>query len=217
MKRMSMPLAVKWRVPADDTSLNISFRNISVRPSFLLLMSIVFFFDEGNLTVFLLIAAAVHEAGHFFAIKRMGGKVEKLNIGALGAEAEYSGSLTYRKEIIACAAGPAAGFAFSFLTSLAAKAGIREFFFLSGLSAMLSVFNLLPILPLDGGRMLRFFLCEHIGLKAAADITLVVSGVLVILMVLVGAVLQIYSGGNNLLFISLCFIIIFVAKEIKVL
>ena len=55
------------------------------------------------------------------------------------------------KEALCSLAGPAAGLLWS---AVAAWMGGERWLYVSGLSALLSLFNLLPCLPLDGGRAL---------------------------------------------------------------
>ena len=64
------------------------------------------------------------------------------------------------------AAGPAAGFAYAFLASFLWRETGQDWLSLSaGLSLLLSIFNLLPAPPLDGGRILAPLLCALLGSK----------------------------------------------------
>lgn len=82
-----------------------------------------------------------------------GGWVRAVRISALGAEMQVAGRMSYGGELLAAAAGPAVNLL------LAAALGLpgrwwEPLYLLAGAQAVLGCFNLLPILPLDGGRML---------------------------------------------------------------
>lgn len=93
------------------------------------------------------LAAAVHEAGHILALKGMGRGPSKLKLTPLGAELTPGGALSYPQEMIAAAAGPAFSLIFALIWAK------TRHFLLAGMSLSLGVCNLLPLYPLDGGRM----------------------------------------------------------------
>ena len=79
-------------------------------------------------------------------------------LSAVGAEMQVAGRMSYGGELLAAAAGPAVNLL------LAAALGLlgrwwEPLYLLAGAQAVLGCFNLLPILPLDGGRMLWLALC----------------------------------------------------------
>ena len=106
----------------------------------------------------LLLAAILHELGHYWVLRRLHARVTAIRITALGAEMQVAGRLSYGGELLAAAAGPAVNLL------LAAALGLlgrwwEPLYLLAGAQAVLGCFNLLPILPLDGGRMLWLALC----------------------------------------------------------
>lgn len=102
-------------------------------------------------------AAAVHEAGHFAALKFFGGNLRGFKLGALGAQMrpDYGKNAGRAAMAITVAAGPFAGLA----AALIFKNVFYEFYF-AGIT--LSLFNLLPVCGLDGGELLALLLanCE---------------------------------------------------------
>lgn len=119
---------------------------------------------EPLLTV--LCAAAVHELGHWIALRRLGAAVTGFRLSALGAVLETdSRFLSYGGELAAVLAGPAA----NLLAALALTAlGTGRWSAAVGANLLLCVFNLLPILPLDGGRAL-YLLVSWLAGPAAGE------------------------------------------------
>lgn len=96
-----------------------------------------------------LIAAGFHEFSHIFAVKICGGRIIKLEIGTDCAGLQ-TGILENGEAIFCTLAGPAGGL-------LLTMTG-RWFPRLALCALVHSIYNLLPILPLDGGRVLRLAL-----------------------------------------------------------
>lgn len=99
-----------------------------------------------NWLVAAFLAAAWHELCHYSVLRLLGGRVEGFRLGVMGAVLDVS-DLTPRGEFLTALAGPLGGFLLTFLW--------RQFPRLALCAAAQSVFNLLPIYPLDGGRALR--------------------------------------------------------------
>ena len=90
-----------------------------------------------------LVAALLHECGHLIALSCCGCQTWRLSLGIGGAVIE-TGILSYVQEICCAAAGPLVNLFLMFIRQ-------KTFF---TINALLLVYNLLPIAPLDGWRML---------------------------------------------------------------
>lgn len=102
-------------------------------------------------------AAAFHEVGHYLAVVSTGGTVYEISIGFSGARMRVS-PMNMRREIICAVAGPAAGI----LLLCIARWNPR----IALCGAVQSFYNLLPLYPMDGGRILRCILHRAIPAKA---------------------------------------------------
>ena len=117
-----------------------------------------------------LVAVAIHEFFHYAAVRLCGGSVNSLSVGIGGANMSCS-NLTEGKSLCAILAGPIFGLLPSFLGSWFPRLAVCCW--------VLTVYNLLPLLPLDGGRALQillkdnkcFYIIQRIALVLLAGIS----------------------------------------------
>lgn len=109
-----------------------------------LMLSLLLFFDsEGLLPVFLT-AAALHELGHLTALRLCGGKLRRLRISAVGGRMDC----VLPEGRARCFLIHSAGALMNLLASGVCR--MMGFPMLAGANFVLSIFNLLPVCPLDG-------------------------------------------------------------------
>lgn len=96
-----------------------------------------------------LFAAGFHEVCHWLAVKLCGGEIYSITVGIAGAKMECS-SMKKTKRLFAILSGPLGG-----LLLLAFARWIPR---IALCSWLLSMYNLLPLLPLDGGTALEVLL-----------------------------------------------------------
>lgn len=125
----------------------------------------VFFLDT-EMLLCLAVCIFVHEAGHLAAMMALGVSVQSVRAEASGLNI-VCGDAPYIAELFCALAGPFFGAAAAFIF---ARAGLTE---LSGISALLTAFNLLPASPLDGGRALNSALRLFLMPDAADKVSLI--------------------------------------------
>ena len=123
---------------------------VQVTGGFWLLLLWFLFANGWQLLAAVLLAAAVHEGGHYLVLRLLGAEVIAVRISVFGAEMQVRGRLSYGGDLAATLAGPGANLLSGCL--LAAMGGPWLVF--AGAHLVLGCFNLLPIRPLDGGRAL---------------------------------------------------------------
>jgi len=150
---------------------------------------------------FVLTALFLHEMAHVLAVNYLGGKVEKVGVFPLGFAARFRGLERLRgwERYIIYVAGSAANLiiaGWTFAVSHLSYFGLpwlEEFAFYN---LILCGFNLLPILPLDGGRIFHQFLSNRIGILRANRFMLKLGAVAVYLFFILGFVQVIFFPFN---------------------
>ena len=113
-----------------------------------------------------LFAAAFHEFCHWVMICLCRGRVTGLRIGTYGAVMHVE-DLPPHKEFLCALAGPLGGFCLLFLAKWIPRTAFCAF--------VQSAYNLLPLFPLDGGRILKCFLQFFVQDRSAEKVCNIVS------------------------------------------
>lgn len=136
-------------------------RGIRVTPGFAAALCLLGWCDLRLCGLFLL-ALALHEAAHLTALALFRRPVLGLTLSAGGAKIETE-ALTLRQEALSAAAGPLVNLLSGALTLRCVPA-------FSAVSLGLAAVNLLPLYPLDGGRILRAALLSRLPPERAERI-----------------------------------------------
>lgn len=179
-------------------------REIEITAAALLLMAFVYYVAEPYEIMAVLIPAAVHEMGHIAAIKILGLHIKSFRAELKGFCIDYYGYTGAYGHILIAASGPAAGFIYSAAASSCAKIYDDSFLALSaGTSLLLSVFNLLPVMPLDGGRISAQLLSVIFGESHGSAIAEHISTAVSMLIMAAGLYLMFKNKGIALLVSSI--------------
>lgn len=183
------------RIAGIELKINLFFLGIAVVYGFL---------GFGAEMVIIFASVILHEIAHTIVGMLLGIKIAEIEMFPFGGQAKLESfhGLDPSKEIFIAIAGPicslsiAAVFYFLPLDSVSVHLE-----FLIKLNLTLGLFNLLPFLPLDGGRVLRAALSKSIGFKRATRIAAFIGKIAGIFMLMGGAYLTFYyySGANLIL------------------
>ena len=172
---------------------------IHVNLTFLLLLGVVGLTMGGaGAVAFVLVAFAsvvLHELGHALVARHLGVNVSRIELHFFGGAAQMTDQpRSARDEIAIAAAGPAVSFALAGLSLvLLSLTGVAVFQVLAWINLVLGAFNLIPALPMDGGRILRAILSRRMGFVRATEVSVTVARVFAVALGVYGVVtVQLY-------------------------
>jgi len=162
---------------------------VEVNLSFLLLLGLVFlgFLGAGGLlSVALLVlvfgSVLLHELGHALVARRLGVHVAGIELSFFGGAAKMVQlPRSADHEIAIAAAGPAVSLMLGGIgLGLGLALHVEVLAWLGWVNFVLAGFNLIPALPMDGGRILRALLTRKLDFVRATDVAVQVSRVVAV-------------------------------------
>ena len=163
-------------------------------PIFAILWAITLKLDWWLLPVLVVVpfvSVLLHEFGHAFMARLVGGESELIVMWALGGLAMCEVPASPGRRFAVSAAGPLVTFVIYALCALTINQGLlptphlahNSLHILLGITASMNLtmllFNLLPAYPLDGGSMLRSALWPLLGLHRAIYATIIIAYVMI--------------------------------------
>ncbi|MEK4627863.1 MAG: site-2 protease family protein [Solibacillus sp.] len=126
-----------------------------IHPLFLILLFFIILYGNIALYSVIIISLLFHEFGHYVAAKLVGAKIERCVIVPYGGEMKIKNelALSYNQLTIIALGGPIAS-AIGMFVALYLPDNFTEPFFY--MNFLLLAINLIPIWPLDGGRLLCY-------------------------------------------------------------
>lgn len=157
--------------------------SLDVRPGAVALLAGLYFLLPLRWCARLVLAVTVHELGHVAALALCGTEIYGLRMEACGLALCCALPEGAMRTIVAALSGPAAGVGlFCILRGLGYPEG-------ADLSLLYACVNLLPVLPLDGGRALYTAVAALAGERAAERLLDVLGLVLPVALMALGVVL----------------------------
>ena len=187
--------------------------HIKLGSGFLLFFALIFFFDDSGLLSALFPAVLMHELGHIFLMLFFGAHPTQLKATLSGFEIGYSGILSETQELLTALAGPVLGLLFSLMCARLGRLWDSDYLLLcAGMGFIINFFNLLPAMPLDGGRVLSFALCVLFGEGKAQKLVGTVGKTTAVLL-LVSGLYFIARGFGYALFLAGSWLLILQQKK----
>ena len=165
---------------------------VEVNLSFLLLLAVVYFMFGGAIGVFVVLLAfgsvVLHELGHALVARKLGVHVAGIELSFFGGAAKMVQlPRTANHELAIAAAGPAVSLILGGLGfGLGAITHIPLLGMIGWINFVIAAFNLIPALPMDGGRILRALLTHKMDFVRATDVSVTVSRVFAVLFAVYG-------------------------------
>ncbi|MBO7149448.1 MAG: M50 family metallopeptidase [Clostridia bacterium] len=184
--------------------------NLSIHPLFYLLG--FYYAITGEILVFIIctVTAVIHELGHSFVASNLGYRLNKITLMPFGAVVSgNTDGLKFHDEIKIALAGPFINLAVS-LFFIAIWWIYPEFYaytdIIVSVNLSMALVNLLPIYPLDGGRIVFCFFAEKFGYDRSFIINKIIGGVFALLLI----ALFVFGAIKGVINFSLLFFSLFV-------
>lgn len=167
-------------------------RNLGLSLAAVLLTACLY--ARGGLRLLPVIALPVliHELSHVAALRLLGQRITGITLDARGLCIGYDGTCSPVGHILAALAGPLGG-------ALYALVGLTNVPWLKQsacLSLLLTAFNLLPLMPLDGGRVFSRLCVLALGETRGERLCRAVSAALLTLLLLGGVILAAWKKST---------------------
>ena len=157
--------------------------------SFVLMLCISMTLNINNISL-LLLYSFLHELGHLIALIILGHSADELRLSFFGAALRYGCALSKAEELTVIAAGP--------LVNLMLYLILKD-----NINLSLLIINIMPVYPLDGGRILY---------SLSPRICRITSIVLIVLLLVTSVYLLVYYRIFSLFFICI-YLIIFACQD----
>lgn len=154
-------------------------RKVKVEPSFLAMLAVLLVFDENGHGLLLLLAVLFHEFGHMAVLLLRGCRIEQVRLIPGGLDIRYEEKhSSYGGDLLIAAAGPGVNL---MTAMLFAPVGHPTADYFVGVNLVLCFFNLLPVYPLDGGKIL-YTIMTYFSPMGGGKIFFLFSGTLALLL-----------------------------------
>lgn len=188
---------------------------------------LILFYITGQLGEYavILILAFVHELGHLLAGIILGMKPAKLELKPYGISISFKinpndynkkiakGNLLELKKAIVACSGPVTNLIIIIIT-LNLRLNIFTSLLIIYSNILLIIFNLIPMYPLDGGRIVKSLIYLFLGKKKAEKYTNNISFIFLIIVTFMGSVATFYFENMAIFLIIICLWLIYIKEDI---
>ncbi len=170
--------------------------------------------EQLNIYIVFMLFAIIHELGHILTGIILGFKPKNIEVLPIGISAcfymqcdDYNKKINYanrfvlKKVIISCA-GPITNFIIAiifYFFDFSIFNISREFIIYTNL--IIGIFNLIPIYPLDGGRIIKNILHIKIGLKKSYKYTKIIANLSIIILTIFSSMAILYLKNISIVLI----------------
>lgn len=192
---------------------------------FIFLM-LFYFTKQIELYAMIMIFAIIHELGHLLAGFLMGMKPEKIEIMPFGVSISFKinvkeynkkikkGNVLEIKKIVVALAGPITNFIIILITDNLNLDLIKSMLIIYT-NFLIMIFNLLPIYPLDGGRLLKGILHIILGKRKSEKYINTISKITVIIITAISSILILYIQNISIFLIDMYLGYLVIKEDLK--
>lgn len=190
-----------------------------------ILLVLFYFTKQIHIYACLMLFAMIHEMGHLLAGLLLGMKPEKIEIKPFGFSINFrlttkdynkkikKANLLEIKKFIIALAGPITNLII-IIIALNMKGNIWQILIIIYTNILLIIFNILPVYPLDGGRIIKCILHIFIGRKKAIKYSYTISFITTIILTLIASI-AIFYLENIAIFFAIIYLWILVIQQDK--
>jgi len=181
---------------------------LRIRIDLKIFVFLLIFYFTNQIKIYLIIMffCFLHEIGHIIAGQSLKMKIEKIEIMPFGLSSTFYSSINGDKikEIFIVLAGPIMSLALAILFSninliyITTQEAVYS-------NILILLFNIIPIYPLDGGRIIKGILHIIVGESKAEIITNKISNIVIILLTIISSIAVFYYK-NIAIFLSCIFL-----------
>ena len=159
-------------------------KKLKISAGALILAAVIYYTADFSALLCVGVPVLVHELGHVVCLRLLGLRIRGFRAELRGLCMDYAGCTNGLGRVLAAAAGPAAGGLYALAASYSGKIYGSDWLLCSaGVSVVLTAFNLLPALPLDGGQIFAELMTAALGSRRgirAAELSGLVTGALLL-------------------------------------
>lgn len=160
----------------------------------------------------IMIFATIHELGHLLAGILSGMKPEKIELMPYGLSISFKinvkeynkkikkANILELKKIIVALAGPLTNL---FIILISSSIEIQKANIITYTNLLIMIFNLLPIYPLDGGRIIKGILNIYLGKRKSEECTKIISKTTLIIITAIFSILILYVKNISIFLIDI--------------
>lgn len=196
------------------------FNNIEIKISYLFFFILILsmFFNYFSQFLILVTVILIHELAHSCVCIYYGIEISEIRLFVFGGIAKYQGDIegNSKQEVIIALAGPLSNFMLITITLFIVgilnieNNNVVQFFLEANIT--IGLFNLVPILPLDGGRVARGIIGYYLGIKKATYLVVRLGYCMSILLFSIGIYVALVYNIEYV-FLSLVSIYIFLCNK----
>lgn len=177
----------------------INKNNLIIHPLFFILSLVMCFIYGAYYVLLYFIAVFIHEYAHFWQAKRCGVVLNGFSLMPYGARLNLKQSaISYKDDVLISLAGPLANLLSALLCCAVWWVFPSTYAYLDVFvyaSLCLALFNLLPILPLDGARVV-LAICSKYGRRSGGYKCLLALNYIAFLLLFICFVYSLFTGVN---------------------